>query len=159
VIGVVALALSAFQVHWQRNALADLLFQPGGWFGAVAIIAISAPLHEALHVVGWVALGKTAPSSARWIFTSRGLGIAARLSTPISMATYRIAAFLPAALLGIGVIVVGNLTASGLATCWGLFFLFESITDLGLLVASRSITSQAMVVDHPTALGILVSAS
>jgi hypothetical protein len=138
--------------------MAALLLQPGGWIGALAIVACSAVVHELLHGLGWRVLGRVRWSSVSFIATRRGLGIAAVLKEPVSAAVFRTAALAPALLLGILTLGFAFISGSGLILLWGAFFLFECITDVALLVATRSLPSSARLISHPTELGCIVTA-
>jgi hypothetical protein len=138
--------------------MAALPLQPGGWLGALAIIACSAIAHELLHVLGWRFLGSAPWSSVSYIATRRGLGIAAVLNEPVSAAVFRAAALVPALLLGMLTLGFAFVSGSALILLWGAFFLFECITDLALLVATRALPSSARLISHPTELGCIVTA-
>src|SRR5687767_644516 len=69
----------------------DLSSQPGGWWGVLLFIALSAIVHEGLHVLGWCVAGGARWKALSFILTRRGLGLAARVHTPVSMRRYRVA--------------------------------------------------------------------
>jgi hypothetical protein len=62
-ITIITLVPRALRLRWRRDALSELPLQPGGWLGALVIVAASAVLHEALQLFGWLTLGKTSPAS------------------------------------------------------------------------------------------------
>ena len=156
-VAIISIVLLLFVQGWGRDLMADLLLQPGGWIGALLVVAASAILHELLHVLGWYALGRVPWTAVSVVPTWRGLGLAALLNAPVSMSVFRTAALIPAALLGILPLGFALMTGSGLVALWGSFFLFECITDLALLMATRALPSAAQVVSHPTELGCVVN--
>jgi len=54
-------------------------------------------------------------------------------------------------------VTLGLVSSLGLCVLWGLFFLFECITDIALLLATRTVPAEAKVVSHPTSLGCVVT--
>jgi hypothetical protein len=57
---VVAFAgsLTMFEFFWGRDALADISRQPGGWTGAIVVVACSALIHECCMAGAWHFLGR-----------------------------------------------------------------------------------------------------
>ena len=157
VIAIILPMLWGFQSVWKRSILSSLTLQPGGWSGALVVVALSAVLHEGLHVLGWRSLGGTAWGSVSWRLAWRGLGLVALLNTPVSMSAYRTATALPTIILGLAVASAGLVAGIGLLVFWGLFFLFECLTDLALLFASRSVPPDTQVLSHPDQLGLLIA--
>ncbi|HVR40377.1 MAG TPA: DUF3267 domain-containing protein [Thermoanaerobaculia bacterium] len=130
-------ALSVFTRVWQRSAFEDLAKQPGGWLGAIAIVACSAIVHELLHAIAWMLVAHVPWRAISFHPTWRGLGLAARVDTPLPARAYKIGVAVPALTLGLIPIVIGIATGSGLWLLWGLFFLFECFADLIVLFTGQ----------------------
>jgi hypothetical protein len=148
-----AAALWLFASCWQRSALEDISTQPGGWIGALAVVALGAVIHELLHAFTWCVLGRVSWRSVSCRRSARAMGFVAQLDEAVPAAAYRAGVALPAIALGLGPIVVGLLTGHGLIVLWGLFFVLESFSDLALLLAARRVPAGALVRAHPDRLG------
>jgi hypothetical protein len=146
-------SLRLFEFLWHRDALADITRQPGGWPGAIAIVAASAVLHELLHAFGLRAFARVPWRSITLRPTWRGLGFVARPNVPVPSPAYRGSIALPAVILGVVPIVLGLLMGGGLFVLWGLFFSLECFTDVAVLLATRKASSRVWVLDHPDKLG------
>jgi hypothetical protein len=138
-----------------RSPTWDLSAQPGGWIGALLIIALSAIVHELLHVVAWRVLAGVRWQAVSFRATWRGLGLAALVRDPIPLSAFRLGALCPALVLGAIPLGIGFTKGSTLAVLWGAFFLFECITDVALLKAIRHLPPTTLVISHPTELGCM----
>lgn len=147
-----------FEFVWRRDALGDVLRQPGGWMGAVAVVAVSAVVHEGLHGLAWRTAARVPWRSIAVRPTWRGLGFVARANVPMPARAYRAGMVLPAVVMGIMPVVLGSFAAVGLVVVWGLFFLFECFPDIAVLLAMRKVPAGAWVRDHPMELGCRVVA-
>jgi hypothetical protein len=130
-----AASLWLFAALHHRSALEDLATQPGGWLGALAIVACSAVVHELLHVAGWKLLASVPPGAITFRPTWRGLGFAAHLGVTIPLRAYRLGLILPTLVLGLLPITLGLAMGHGLLLLWGMFFLLECYADLTVLLA------------------------
>jgi hypothetical protein len=146
-------SLALFEFLWHRDALADITRQPGGWRGAIAVVAASAVVHELLHTLGWRALARVPWRSITLRPTWRGLGFVARPNVAVPATAFRAGIALPAVILGVVPIALGLLTDAGLFVLWGLFFSLECFTDVAVLLATHRVPSRARVRDHPHKLG------
>jgi hypothetical protein len=152
----IAVVLAAF-ARW-RSPTWDFSAQPGGWLGVLLIIALSAIIHELLHVVAWRVLAGIRWQAVSCRATWRGLGLAALLHDPIPVSAFRLAALFPAVALGAVPLGISFTNGSTLGVLWGAFFLFECITDIALLKAVRHLPAATMVISHPTELGCIAVA-
>jgi len=107
-------ALQLFQTFWRRSALGTVADQPGGWLGALLVIVVSAIAHEGIHAIGWSAFGGVRFRTLRVRPTYRGLGLAAQVKTPISMAAHRAGLAMPAFVLGVVPVTLGIVSSLGL---------------------------------------------
>ncbi len=146
-------SLRLFEFLWDRDALADITKQPGGWMGAIIVVACSAVIHELLHGFGWNIFARVPWQSISFRPSWRGIGFVACLNVPVPAPAYRASAALPALILGVLPITLGFVTGFGLFVLWGLFFLLECFGDVAMLFATRKVPSRAWVLDHPNKLG------
>jgi hypothetical protein len=151
-------SLRLFELIWRRDALADITGQPGGWLGALIIVACSAIVHELLHGFAWHTLARVPWRAISFRPSWRGMGFVAQSALAIPTPAYRSSAALPALVMGVVPIAVGFITGWGLSVLWGLFFLLECFADIATLFAVRGVPSRAWVRDHPDKLGCRVVA-
>jgi len=130
-------SLQLFEAIWNRDALAELSSQPGGWLGAIGIVVCSAVVHELLHAIGWRVFARVPWSSIAVRPTWSVMGLAVRSDAPVSTRARRAVTLLPALLLGIVPMAIALATGNGLLLLWSLFFFFECFADLTALLATR----------------------
>ena len=152
-IVVFVVSLRLFALLWARQAFADVAKQPGGWVGAIIVVACSAIIHELLHGFAWKIFGRVPWKSISFRPSWRVMGFVAHVDVPLPASAYRASAALPALVLGGLPIGTGLVTGSGLFVLWGLFFLLECFGDIAVLLAMRRVPSRAWVLDHPSRLG------
>ena len=155
IIAIFATSMAAFELSWGRSALGDLGAQPGGFPGAVGVVAVTAVAHEFLHALGWKVFGQLPPGSISIQSTWRVMGLVARLDVPVPPLTYRAGLLMPALVLGMVVVAAGLAIGHGLPVVWAQFFLLESFTDIASLVALRSLPKGALIRSHPRKLGCM----
>jgi hypothetical protein len=149
-------SLRLFEFTWDRDALADITRQPGGWIGAIVIAAGSAVVHELLHGFAWHAFAGVPWQSISLQPTWRVMGFVARPNVAIPVPAFRAGTALPALVLGVIPVVLGLLTDSGLLVLWGQFFFLECFADLAVLFAIHDVPSLSWARDHPTRLGCVI---
>ncbi len=158
VIATVVVSLGMFRAFWHRDALADLTRQPGGWLGAIAIVACSAVAHELLHAITWYTAARLPWRAIAFRPGWRTMGFVASPDVPIPARAYRAGLAAPALVLAAVPIVVGLAGNLGLLVLWGLFALLECFSDVATLLATRSVPGNAAVRSHPEKLGCITVA-
>lgn len=151
-----AASLCGFEAVFNRSAIEDVAKQPGGWLGAVIVVACSAIVHELLHALGWVVIARLPWRSVSVRRTLRVMGFIAYTGTAIPLSAFRISLMLPAVILGGGTIAVGLFSGQGLFVLWGNFFLLECYSDLTVLLATARLQAAARVREYPDRLGCQV---
>ena len=81
--------LRLFELVWHRDALADFTSQPGGWMGAVIVVACSAVIHEALHAWAWHTFARVPWRSLSIRPTWRVMGMVAQTRVAVPARAYR----------------------------------------------------------------------
>jgi hypothetical protein len=147
VIAIIAGSTQLFALLWDRQPFEELSRQPGGVLGALAMFAGGAMLHEALHAAGWKTFARVAWTDLSLQRSRRKLGLIMRLAVPARASAYRMGLILPALVIGIGPIVLGLTRGLGLFVLWGCVFFFESVSDLAIFLAVRSVPSDALLVE------------
>ena len=153
---LIALSVGAwrlFSMLWHRDALEAITGQPGGWAGAVLVVAGSAVLHELLHAFGWIIFARLPWRAIAVRPTWRVMGFAAHPAVAMPVSAFRAGLSLPTVMLGGGAITLGCATGIGLYVLWAPFFLLECFSDLALLLALRKVPARTRVIPHPKKLG------
>jgi len=150
---VLAGAFLAFNLLWDRSAAEALGNHPGSWAGAIALFVAGAIIHELLHEVAWKMAGHIRWADVYVGPSRRKLGLIVRLRVSIPARAYRFGLVLPAIVIGVFPILVGLSTGHGLATFWGMVFLFESFSDVAILLAIHHVAPHSHVVEDATRLG------
>jgi hypothetical protein len=112
-------------------------------FVIVAAIAV----HEALHAAGFLLVGRVPRDSVRFGVHARTLTPFAGCAAPMAARAYRIAALLPAAVLGVVPAAWGLAAGDAAATLWGAFMLASAGGDFAVIRAMRGIPARARVLD------------
>jgi len=149
VVVICVCASALFAAVWHRGPFEDLSSQPQGWLGALMLFASGAAFHELLHAFGWKTAAGVAWSDLSLGRSRRKLGLIVKLTVPVRASAYRIGMILPAIVLGIAPILGGLTRDSGLLVLWGSLFLFESFSDLAILLAIRRVPSKLGLLEHP----------
>ncbi len=149
-------SLGGFELLHQRSAVTDAVRQPGGWLGAILVVAGSAVLHELIHALGWIAFARVPWRSVSVRRTWRVMGFIACTNTALPVSAYRLSTVLPAAILGGGSLITGLTVGNGMVVLWGLFFLIECYSDITVLLATSGLRAPAKVREYPDRLGCLV---
>lgn len=134
----------------------DVVRQPGGWLGAILVVAGSAVLHELLHALGWIAFAGLPWRSVSVRRTWRVMGFIVCPNAALPVTVYRLSTAMPAMILGGGSLVTGLIVGNGLVVLWGFFFLIECYSDITVLLATVSLRAPAKVREYPDRLGCQV---
>ena len=156
VITAFVVSLWLFRLFWHRDALADLTQQPGGWMGAMAIVACTAVVHEILHGLAWCLVARVPWRSISVRASWRVMGFVAGPDVPLPATAFRVGVAAPGLILGAIPIAAGLSAGLGLLVLWGLFALLECFSDAALLLAIHTVPAGALVVGHEEKLGCRV---
>lgn len=156
ILSAVVAALVAFRGIWNRDSLEAVASHPGSFLGAGLVFVAGAAVHELVHLLAWKAAGGMSWRDLSVRRSPRKLGLVAAVRVPASARTYRIGLAAPVLLVGIAPIVTGLATGLGLLLLWGLVFLFESFSDLTILLVTRHVPPETPVLEHRERLGCWV---
>lgn len=126
--------------------------------GVILMVSLFAgvPLHEALHLLGYVVFGKAPWKALRVGILWKQLTPYAACTVPLPVRAYRRAIVLPGVALGLIPMLLGLLTRSTGLTLGGGFLLGAATGDLLILWLLRSTPSTHRVLDHPDRIGARV---
>lgn len=161
-----AITLGTFLPYLLIWGLPDLPEWTGLWpavanilafsLAAVLVYAVSALLHEALHVLAMVAFARTPISSLRFgARLSEGV-LYVHSDRPMSARAYRIVLLLPGVVLGVLPTAMGFVQGSGWLILYGYVMVISAIGDLLVLQLMRHVDARAIVRDHPMEIGCQV---
>jgi hypothetical protein len=120
----------------------------------IGAILVGVILHEFLHAVGWVAVGRV-----KWHdieFGIKSLTPYAHCKVPVTASTYRIGILLPGIALGLIPGWIGSAVNSGWLVAFGLVMFISAAGDLMVLWLIRDLPPTAQVLDHPSEVGCQV---
>jgi hypothetical protein len=120
----------------------------------IGAILIGVILHELLHAIGWMVIGKV-----KWHdieFGIMSLTPYAHCKVPVSASTYRIGILLPGIVLGLIPGWIGCIVNNGWLVAFGLVMFVSAAGDLMVYWLIRDLPSSAQVLDHPSEVGCQV---
>jgi hypothetical protein len=122
----------------------------------IVILMASIMIHEWLHVIGFVYVGKAPRTSIKYGFSWKGLAPYAHCRAPMTASAYRTAVILPGLVLGLLPGVVGIASDLNWLVLWAALMLVSAGGDTAVLLAIRAVPGEAMVQDHPSKAGCQV---
>jgi hypothetical protein len=151
-VALVALYLAV----WNAGNLVNGLERFLRWRVVIPTLVIGIPLHEAIHGLAWVILGRRPLSDVRFGFQWKTITPYAHLQVAVPATAYRWGAAMPAMILGLLPYLVGLILSQGLLAWLGLFFIFTGGGDLLVLWLLRGVDGDALTEDHPSRAGCYV---
>lgn len=123
---------------------------------AILVYAVSAVVHEALHILAMLVFARVPPSSLRFgMRLSEGV-LYVHTARPMSASSYRGVLVLPAVVQGILPAAVGIVFGLGLLVVYGYVMIVSAIGDLAVLQLIRGLGPRVRVRDHPERVGCQV---
>ena len=153
-IPMMALLIFPFTALWGLDNFFEGLYRFADWSSFLPVILIGVPMHELIHGLTWVWLGKI--SFGELHFGVRALTPYTQCKVPIPVQAYRIGALMPALLLGLLPYGIGLIGGKGWFTSFGLVFTFAAGGDLLVLWTLRGVSGKGWVEDHPSRVGCYV---
>jgi pimeloyl-ACP methyl ester carboxylesterase len=146
-----ALFLGPFWLIWGEFVTeAQGVMDTAVWLRAILIFLGSIVVHELLHAIGYIYVGKARWSEVKFGFSWRGLAPYAHCHAVMNMSAYRVAVMLPGIVLGITPAIVGLVVGSYWLTFFGAVMVMAAGGDLAVLLATRGVPATATVRDHPS---------
>lgn len=131
-----------------RTLLDFLLFMAAFFVGVL--------VHEGLHALGFIWIGKAPRSTIRFGILWRGLAPYAHCSAAVTARAYRWSLALPGLVLGVLPAVLGIALGSWWLMVYGALMFIAAGGDAAVLLAIRSLPGETMVQDHPSKVGCTV---
>jgi len=122
----------------------------------LAALLLGIFLHEMVHAVGWAYFGHLPLRRIQFGFHARTLTPYAHALDPMPARAYRLAAALPALVLGALPYVIGTGLGNLPIAFFGTVFLLAAAGDLLVLWLIRGIDARVLVQDHPRQVGCIV---
>jgi pimeloyl-ACP methyl ester carboxylesterase len=123
---------------------------------ALLVIVASIVVHEVIHAVGFMLVGKAPRTAVKFGFSWRGLAPYAHCKMPMTMYAYRVSTALPGIVLGILPGIAGLIWGNYWLIWYAIFMLAGAGGDLAILLTTRHVPAHALVLDHPTKVGCLL---
>jgi hypothetical protein len=120
---------------------------------AVLVLVVSMYLHELLHGLGFVLVGRVPRSDVTIGFSRKALSPYAHCSTPMSASAYKVALVLPGLLLGIVPALIGIGLGIGWLTLYGMMMAVAALGDAQIAWLMRRLPGSTRVIDHPEEAG------
>lgn len=135
------------------SPMLETLLKPSAFFGVLAIFIVSVLVHELLHAVGFVYVGKADWSTVTFGFNWRGMAPYAHCFEPMPVQSYRWAVALPGLVLGGVPVILGWLTGWFWLVLFGAVMLITAAGDWMILWAVRRVLYGTIVRDHSDKVG------
>lgn len=148
-----------FVARWGKGAVwqgVDVLFVD--LWSLVALMAVSAAVHELLHAAGWTMAAKVPWRAVRFGFHWPTLSPYAHLTVPVAARPYRVGTALPGLVLGAAPAAAALVTGNGAWLVYGLTMLLAAGGDLFVLLMIARVPGHWTVQDHAGRVGVRVLA-
>jgi hypothetical protein len=119
----------------------------------VPVLVVSIYLHEVLHGLGFVLVGRMRPRDVKIAFNRKTLSPYIHCPIPMSASAYKISLVLPGLLLGIVPALIGIGLGIGWLTLYGMLMAVAALGDAQIAWLMRRLPGSARVVDHPEEVG------
>lgn len=149
---LVALQLLVFLLLYEPRRLALTM----NFFAFAALVVLGVLVHELVHGLGWMLIGRKPPGAIRLGFQWKTLTPYAHVKEPVEVNAYRIGAFLPGLLLGILPYLLSLVTGDGSLLWFGILHTSAAGGDWLILWLLRGVKSGRLVEDHPSLAGCSV---
>lgn len=127
-----------------------------GLFTGLLILVGGICLHEALHVLGWMAASGKTFSTFKFGIDPKTLSPYAHSTEPMALIPYRIGGALPGVVTGLLPYLIGLISGSPAWVFWGYLFLMAAVGDWMVLWLLRKVPANALVEDHPSRAGCTI---
>ena len=154
VLPTMVLLVVLYAAIWGSGNFFNALNRFLDWSSLLPVLIIGVPVHEGIHALSWLWLGKITKKDIR--FGVKSLTPYTHCEVPIRASAYRGGAIMPALILGVLPYVIGLGTGLGWFTSFGLMYIFAAGGDLLILWILRGVKGEAMVEDHPLRVGCYV---
>lgn len=132
-------------IGWLTSALSAIL--------AVLALVVSIYLHELLHVVGFIVVGRVPRSEVSIGFSRKALSPYAHCPIPMPASAYKAALVLPGLLLGVVPALIGIGTGVSWLTLYGMMMTVAALGDAQIAWLVRRLPGSTRVIDHPEEAG------
>jgi hypothetical protein len=138
---------------WGSISFQPNLPQPLALLWLLFILILSIVIHEGLHALSFLLVGRVPLSALRFGFSWEGFAPYAHCQLPLTIGAYRISVVAPALVLGVLPTAVGLIIGSFGLLLYGAVMLTMAGGDFAVLLAVRTVPPGERVIDHPTAPG------
>ena len=157
VIVLIVLLTGPFLLIWDKQQLLSsfpIIYLNLALF--IPVLIIGAVLHEMLHAVSFLIIGKVPAENIKLGFQWRSLTPYAHCKIPVKASLYRISLLMPALVMGIIPWFIALITGNGWLLVYAVIFTIVGGGDILTIWIIRKATSEQLVQDHPRNCGCYV---
>jgi hypothetical protein len=122
----------------------------------LALLIVSIVVHELIHGLTWMWLGKMSFSQVKFNVQWKTLTPYAHLKEPVEVNVYRLSGFMPGFLLGIIPFILSLIFGNGTLLWFSIIQTAAASGDFLILWLLRNVKSGTLVEDHPSRAGCYV---
>jgi len=119
----------------------------------IPVLIIGAVLHEVLHALSFLIIGRVSAESVKLGFQWRSLTPYAHCKIPVKASLYRISLLMPALVMGIIPWIIALATGNGWLLVYAVIFTIVSGGDILTIWIIRKAKPNQLVQDHPSNCG------
>jgi hypothetical protein len=154
VLPFMSLFVILYSALWGIGNFFDGFGQFFEWGSFIPAMLIGVPVHEGIHGLTWLWLGKIPKENIK--FGVKSLTPYTHCDVPLPACVYRAGAMMPALIQGLLPYAVGLGTGIGWLSAFGLVYIFAAGGDILILWILRGVKADVMVEDHPSRVGCYV---
>lgn len=140
-----------FSLHGTQNLEFSLTLGNLVWLAV--LLSLSSGIHELLHGLTWMIVGKKPFSALKFAVHWKTLTPYAHLKEPLEVNAYRLGGFMPGFLLGLVPFWLSLMVGNGALFWFGLLQTSAASGDWVSLWVIRRVPGGTRVADHPTRIG------
>jgi len=145
-----------FALGWGLGALLNPFTRVWTYVIGVPVLAISVPIHEGLHALGFMLFGGAPARAIRFGMALDQGAVYAHCQVPTTARAYRWSTLLPGPLLGVLPGLAGLWFGSGELALYGILMTISALGDLIAYWAVKPVPARMRVLDHPEQVGCIV---
>jgi hypothetical protein len=144
--------------HLQSHSTSDDIYAALTifWSKFFLLVILGVLIHELLHIFTWALFCKKGIRAVSIGFKWDSITPFATCSEPLKINPYRLGIVMPCIILGVLPGLVAIYIQNIFLLIFGIFFTLAATGDLIILWLSKKIKSPALVLDHPSQIGLII---
>lgn len=150
-------SLLLFLLLYGWNQLVSTPWSLGVSMGLMLMILLILIIaHEAIHALMWVIAGRLSWRNVTFGMKWKSLAPYAHIDAPVSARVYRLGTAMPGIVTGVIPAIIALLAGSGFLMLIGAAMITGAVGDVIVLWVIRGVRADALMLDHPSAVGCYV---